>query len=171
MKDEPLFRSVRQALSFAYAITEFSIMPVARYGVPEGSTQSSAAYGMTAHDWHAQGALIRRMVEQRLTGAHLHFTLAEYGHGQLKQLAIKEIARHIGASIRKPGLGRELVYRHFGAQDRRLSQQQLAKQFDLSQSTISRLDIEIRDQVVRLSNETEAMLHQKFVVTGLCESV
>lgn len=170
MNDEPLFRSVRQALSFAYAITEFPIISCAQYGAPSGSTKT-ASYGMTAHDWHAQGALIRRMVEERLEGAHLHFTLAEYGHGPLKQLAIKEIARHIGALVRKAGLGRELVFRHFAALDKRLTQQQLATTYGLSQQTVSRLDAEVLAEVIRLSIETELQLHNKFVVTGLCEAV
>lgn len=170
MNDEPLFRSVRQALSFAYAIAEFPIISCAQYGAPSGSTKS-ANHGMTAHDWHAQGALIRRMVEKRLEGAHLHFTLAEYGHGPLKQLAIKEIAHHIGAIVRKPGLGRELVFRHFAALDRRMSQQQIATTYGLSQQTISRLDNEVRLEVIRLSAETDIALYNKFVVTGLCESV
>jgi hypothetical protein len=168
--DEPLFRSVRQALSFAYAITEFPIISCAQYGAPSGSTKSSSA-GMTAHDWHAQGALIRRMVEERLTGAHLHFTLAEYGNGALKQLAIKEIATHIGALVRKPGLGRELVYRHFAALDRRPTQQQLATLYGLSQQTVSRLDNAVRLEVIRLSDETEVQLRLKFVSTGLCEAI
>lgn len=162
---EPLFSTVRSALSFAYSITEYPIAAVCMFGVPEGS--SGRLRGLSAHEKHAQGALIRRAVEQRLTGMELSVTFAFYGFGAVRSMAIREVTRHIAPLIKKSGLGRELVLRYFNSADRRRMQQSIAVEFFLSQQTISRLALTVGRAIDELRISTEERLEAMFVSTGI----
>lgn len=164
--DPPLFRTVRQALSFAYAIQHYPIISQSVYG--------SRVFGFTAmsvHDWHAQAALVRRAVEERLSPEDLAFLLAEYSFGATKNAGIKEVAAIIAARNKRPSLTRALVWRHFVYDHTRQSQSQIAAKHGLSQQTVSRADRWVRAEVIRLSAEAEQRLTDLFVRTGLCEQV
>jgi len=169
VRPEALFHSVRSALAFAYAIMEFPISSSPKLGPSTGA--SGRLSTMSPHEKHAQGALIRRVAEQRLKGMHMAVTFAFYGSGKVRTAAIREVGNEVAKLIRKTGLGVELAKRHFSRNTIRRSQQELAREFGLSQATISGLDNIVGNAIDKLLAETEQQLELHFVATGIAESI
>jgi hypothetical protein len=167
--EQPLFRTVRAALGFAYSITEFPIAAICMYGVPSGSTGRMS--GMSAHEKHAQGALIRRAVETRLSGVELSLTFAIYGNGAVRGMAIREVVREFAPLVKRAGLGRELVMRYFERVGHQYTQAQLAAQFGLSQQTVSRLERMVGDALDDARQSAERRLEAMFLRTGIAEGL
>ena len=90
-RSEALFTSVRAALAFAYSIEQFAIASSPNLMPPMGG--SGRLSSLTAHEKHAQGALIRRSAEKRLRGMDLAVTFALYGFGRVRAAAIAQVAR------------------------------------------------------------------------------
>lgn len=169
-RSEALFHSVRAALAFAYSIPEFAIASSPSLLLyPSGGSGRLAC--LTPHEKHAQGALIRRAAEQRLKGMDLAVTFAFYGAGRMRSGAIREVGWEVAKLVRTHGLGVELAKRHFSRNGERKSQTQLAAEFGLSQTTISKLDLMVGDEIDRLRLAAEAKLETLFVATGIAESV
>lgn len=165
-----LFKSVRAALAFAYAMAEHGIAAQVSWPGPRRAG-NSRLLGLTAHDKHAQSALIRRAVEERLRGLDLALTLAYYGSGPTRDAAVKVVCKKVAKLIRRPGLGRALAQRHFSRNGVRVSQAQLGLQYGLSQQTISRLDREVADEIDRLRVLAERRLEHVFIATGVADAL
>ncbi len=166
---EALFSSVRAALSFAYSISEFPIAAICAYGPQTGGSGRLSC--LSAHEKHAQGALIRRMVENRLKTDELSLTFALYGTGAVRRMAVREVTRLVRPLIRKQGLAPELVARFFETGATRRTQAQIAATFGLSQQTVSRLDNEVSDAITTLRIATETQLEHLFVASGISEAL
>lgn len=162
---EALFHSVRAAIAFAYSICEFPIASHPKFAPPEGG--NGRLVNMSAHEKHAQGALIRKAVEERLVGIELAVTLAEYSSGKSRSAAINEVAREVAKLIHNKRLGYELAKRHFSRNGVRRSQQDIGAEFGKSQQTISRLDAIVGNEIDRLRRATESRLEHLFVRTGI----
>lgn len=167
---QALFKSVRAALAFAYSICDHSIAPSCNLLPPAGGG-NSRLLDFSPHEKHAQGALIRRAVEQCLAGLHLALTLAYYGTGKPRAAAVREVCWQVAKIVRKPGLGEELAKRHFSRNGERVSQQQLATTFGLSQQTVSRLDREVANEIDRIRIAAEQQLERLFVRTGVADAL
>ena len=164
-----LFGTVRAALRFAYSITEQSIVVTANYLPPSG--KPGRFTGLSVHDQHAQGALIRRMVETRLEGIELAMTFADHGNGAVHHRAVRDVARHLRNIVRRTGLVGPLVERHFSKDGNRRTQRELAAEFNLSERTLIRLDKDVGDAIDGLRTATEKRLEALFVHSGICDSL
>jgi len=164
-----LFHSVRSALAFAYAIQHFPIASSPNLLPTVGS--SGRLSNLSPHEKHAQGALIRKTAEQRLHDMDLAITFAYYGSGAVRAAAIYEVSKEVAKLVRRSGLGMELAKRHFSRNGIRKSQDQLAKEFGLAQSTICGLDKMVANEIDRLRLLSEQRLEQLFVATGIAEAV
>lgn len=167
--DPALFSTVRAAISFAYSIEHFPIASHPKFGPSEGATGRLSC--LSAHEKHAQGALIRGMIERRLSGMDVAVTLAFHGSGKVRSAAILHVGREVAKLIHKPGLGNELAKRQFSRNGIRKSQQELADEFGLSQRTVSRLDKTVVDEIDRLRLLAEQQLEALFVQSGIAEHV
>lgn len=168
-RPEALFRSVRSALAFAYSIQHFPISASPSLLPTVGN--SGRLSNFSPQEKHAQGALIRKAAEQRLRGMDLAITWAYYGTGEVRATAIHEVSKEVAKLVRRSGLGMELAKRHFSRNGIRKSQEQLAKEFNVSQQTASRLDILVANEIDRLRMVAEQRLEQLFVSTGIAETV
>lgn len=121
-----MFRSAHHALTFAYSICEYPIgglgmlAKIAESSPPEkppanekeeaevlrralaiahaGMIRSTSIGRMTAHDMHAQGALIRAMIERELPPVLAGSIRASYGHGDERREGVLSVASHLGRS-------------------------------------------------------------------------
>lgn len=169
-RPEALFLSVRAALAFAYSIAEFPIAPSPRLTPREpGSTNRMAS--LTAHEKHAQGALIRKRAEERLEGIELAVTFAYYGSGERQAAAIKVVASEVAKLIHNHRLGVELAKRYFLRKGSTRTHADIAQEFGKSRQTITRLDGMVRDEIDRLRIATESRLERLFVSTGIAAGV
>lgn len=168
-RPEALFHSVRSALAFAYSIQHFPVASKPCLIAPTGS--SGRLSNLTPHEKHAQGALIRKAAEQRLNGMDLAVTFAFYGSDKARSTAIRIVSKEVAKIVRRSGLGVELAKRNFSRNGVRKTQEELAEEFGLAQSTISRLDAAVGKEIDRLRLLAEARLEQLFVDTKIAEAV
>lgn len=166
---EALFYSVRAAIAFAYTISEFPIAssPKLLPGTGGGGRLAS----LSAHEKHAQGALIRRTVETKLKGIDLAVTFAHHGSGKVRSMAIREVGNTVAKLVRKSGLGVELAKRLFSRNGEKKSQSELSIEYGLSQPSICRLEGVVACEIHRLQAVAEEQLEQLFVDTGIAEIV
>lgn len=168
-KPEALFKSVRAALSFAYAIQHFPIASSPKLGPTVGASGRMA--GMSPQEKHAQGALIRRMAEQRLHGIEVAVAFAFHGTGAVRVQAIREVSCEVAKVVRRTGLGMALCEKYFAGVNESKSQAELSREFGLSQQMVSVLFLEVSKVIGRMLADVEYKLEAMFVQSGIAEGV
>ncbi len=94
-----MYRSVDEALRDAYRLAGLRIEPmnntqqICRWVLDRGVKRGSAD-GLTQHDWHANGAMIRARVERLLPAIELAAVEAQYGANLSR---IVDLSAHITA--------------------------------------------------------------------------
>lgn len=161
-----LFRSVKSALAFAYYATEFSVQATAH---PGRADQVGPALSM--QEKQAQAALIRRTVERRLQGVHLAVMFADYGVGDVRSAAVREVCWEAGKVLRNRSLGVALAKRLFAGGADKLSHAQLAKQFAIPSAALPKLNVLVSCEVARWRQHTDAELIAALVSTGIASAL
>lgn len=173
MNDEPLFRDSEHCVRFAFAICEHTICSVPSYLralIGNQPKKSGRVSGMTAHDWHAQGALIRKRV------AALEPMLAAYGYacyswGQERGAALQMMDGYVTQAlptVKNHKLLGLLVRRYVDrGRGKRVSMAEIARTAGVHHSWASDIDRRIGDVLDELHFGFFERLDRQFHEAGL----
>ena len=172
-----MFRSVDHAIKFAYAIMEYPVMPVstlARELVEDFQCRSILPVEqMTAHDWHAQGSLIRSRCE-RLPQPLCAYVLSFYSWGPARAMSIRSLARYISTQV-KSTLSDDtmdalvLRYCERGRGGKRASLAEIGKQSDTSRELNFYWEKKVINEMEYIDSRLEHLIGEEWKVCGLIE--
>jgi hypothetical protein len=171
--DGALFQSIDAALRFAFDIEHYPVMarpPLAQWLTPTGRGR---ARGMVARDWHAQGALIRRYVS-RLEQPHgADYVSAFFARGAAKERAIRALLAlpEVRDCLQGSRVPLEPVLRRYCAncEPGTPTLRTLARQLDVSHTTVMRAEYRLKDALSRVFMPTEARIRADFERFGLVQ--
>jgi hypothetical protein len=174
MSEAALFRSAHAALTFAYAIQHYAIVKVsALMREMRGQVAERPHDALTAHEWHAQGAMIRAYIE-RMPRPEGDFLVACYSWGPARRDAMVRIVDYaiplVGAGIVKRHLIRELVWRYvsFG-RDGCKSLRQIARDLGVPRSSAQHYEAKVRAVMGGIRARAESHVEDHFRHCGLIE--
>lgn len=169
MADQALFSTVRAAIAFAYSIEHFPVASHPKLGPSTGGNGRLSS--MSAYEKHAQGAQIRKLIEQHLSGDDLAVTLALHGTGEHRRKALSAMCREAGKCVRKRGLGADLARRFFYQNGQRQTIAELAEYYELSQRHVEKLSALVCARLDELQQQAEQRLGELFVERGIADRV
>ena len=157
------FHTVDSALRFAFSITEYPIISSAKLAPSKARRDSS----MTAHDWHAQGALIRGYIG-RLNKDSVAYIYAFYGRGAEREQAMAHLLTL--SQIRLAGrrdVSAAVLRRYTANGNDKRTLRQIASDLGVHNTTVMRTEVKLKEAITRLFARTDAEVAEHFRVTGL----
>lgn len=172
--DQPLFRRLGDALTFAYTIDLYPAAPKSELAkLLRGSVRVVSDMGSL--DWHAQAALIRVHVRTHLPEVERLVIEGYYRRGWGSTKAVGDLARivtpELSEDVEQPqAFVRVLVWRFltFGSA-RCPSVHRIAAQFDRNPKTVAKWYGRVRATLGAHASKAEGRLFDDFVRGGLIE--
>lgn len=173
MNDEPLFRDSEHAIRFAFAICETSICAIPGYLkalLRNQNRKGGRSVEMSAHEWHAQGAWIRK----RITGMEPMLTAygwACYSWGAERGAALQMMDGYVLQAlptIKNHKLLGLLVRRYVDrGRGKRVSMSEIARSAGVHHSWASDIDRRVGDVLDQLHFAFFERLDAEFFEAGL----
>jgi hypothetical protein len=173
--NDALFRSAHAALTFAYAIQHYAIVKTSSLlRELRGSVIERPHDALTAHEWHAQGAMIRLYVEKNLPSPEREFMLAYYSWGPQRRDAMVKIVDYVtplaAAGVVRRHVIRALVRRYMDlGRPGRQSQREIARELSVPRTSLQRWDSRVCEVMDALRRRAESHVEDHFRHCGLIE--
>lgn len=167
------FKSVDQALRFAFEISGASIVKTAKLEMDE--VHSTASAGMSPQERHGQAALIIRAADRLLPNDCQLYVLCRYLYDPIGQtLAVNELAKQYivpALGIKNTQMGVDLASRYFIFDGKkRDSRYKIANRHGVHHSTSKYWEDKIAAHIASITARAEGILWDEFTKNGLIDA-
>lgn len=160
-----MYRSVDEALRAAYRLSGVRIEPLNNtaqicrwmHGVRSGGS------GLSQHEWHANGAMIRARVERLLNAPQLAAVEAQYGGNLSRIVDLTDYILNRNQGISMPACDDLLAHLFIG----RSKQSAIQDRFDWSKGGLYRRKKRVAQTVAALLDEAVCRLEAEFLAAGI----